>query len=71
MDRVAVFVDAGYLFAQGAIEMFGTRLKRGEMILDTPRTQSLTQLNKGEDISALFGWRRKGLGARGTFTSDC
>ena len=34
MDRVAVFVDAGYLFAQGAIELFGEKLKRGEMILD-------------------------------------
>lgn len=34
MDRVAVFVDAGYLFAQGSIEMFGKKLKRGEMILD-------------------------------------
>ena len=34
MQRVAVFVDAGYLFAQGAIEMFGEKLKRGEMILD-------------------------------------
>lgn len=34
MDRVAVFVDAGYLFAQGAIEMFGKKLKRSEMILD-------------------------------------
>ena len=33
MDRVAVFVDAGYLFAQGAIEMFGKKLKRGEMSL--------------------------------------
>ena len=34
MDRVAVFVDAGYLFAQGAIEMFGERLRRGEITLD-------------------------------------
>jgi uncharacterized LabA/DUF88 family protein len=34
MDRVAVFVDAGYLFAQGAIAMFGKKLKRVEMILD-------------------------------------
>ena len=34
MERVAVFVDAGYLFAQGAIAMFGEKLKRGEMILD-------------------------------------
>lgn len=34
MERVAVFVDAGYLFAQGAIEMFGKKLQRGEMVLD-------------------------------------
>ena len=34
MERVAVFVDAGYLFAQSAIEMFGKKLQRGEMVLD-------------------------------------
>ncbi|MDE0166785.1 MAG: NYN domain-containing protein [Bryobacterales bacterium] len=34
MDRVAVFVDAGYLFAQGSHELFGEKLKRGEMNLD-------------------------------------
>ena len=34
MDRVAVFVDAGYLFAQGSRELFGEKLKRGEMNLD-------------------------------------
>ena len=34
MDRVAVFVDAGYLFAQGSIELCGQKLKRGELSLD-------------------------------------
>lgn len=34
MDRVAVFVDAGYLFAQGALELFGEKLKRSDMVLD-------------------------------------
>ena len=34
MDRVAVFVDAGYLFAQGSIELCGTKLPRGEITLD-------------------------------------
>ena len=34
MDRVAVFVDAGYLFAQGSVELHGERLTRGESVLD-------------------------------------
>ena len=34
MERVAVFVDAGYLFAQGAIAMFEEKLKRGDIIID-------------------------------------
>ena len=34
MDRVAVFVDAGYLFAQGSKELCGTRLARGNIVLD-------------------------------------
>ena len=34
MDRVAVFVDAGYLFAQGSVELCGKKLTRGEIILD-------------------------------------
>ena len=28
MDRVAIFVDAGYLFAQGSIELCGALLTR-------------------------------------------
>jgi len=31
MDRVAVFVDAGYLFAQGSTALAGRKLQRGEM----------------------------------------
>ena len=34
MDRVAVFVDAGYLFAQGSKELCGTRLTRANIRLD-------------------------------------
>lgn len=34
MDRAAVFVDAGYLFAQGSILIAGTKLKRSETVLD-------------------------------------
>ena len=34
MDRVAVFVDAGYLFAQGSQELCGAKLVRGEIALD-------------------------------------
>ena len=34
MDRVAAFVDAGYLFAQGSILLAGRRLTRGELQLD-------------------------------------
>ena len=34
MDRIAVFVDAGYLFAQGSKELCGTKLARGSIGLD-------------------------------------
>jgi len=34
VDRVAVFVDAGYLFAQGSVELHGEKLTRGELVLD-------------------------------------
>ena len=34
MDRVAVFVDAGYLFAQGSVLVTGEKLHRGELHLD-------------------------------------
>jgi len=33
MDRVAVFVDAGYVFAQGSILLAGRKLARSEIVL--------------------------------------
>lgn len=34
MDRVAVFIDAGYLFAQGSCVLTGKKTQRGELKLD-------------------------------------
>jgi len=34
VDRAAIFVDAGYLFAQGSILVAGKKLRRGETSLD-------------------------------------
>lgn len=34
MDRAAVFVDAGYLFAQGSISLAGEKLPRGRLVLN-------------------------------------
>jgi hypothetical protein len=34
MNRVAVFVDAGYVFAQGSVLLAGKKLPRGEIVLD-------------------------------------
>lgn len=34
MDRVAVFVDAGYLFAQGTQELLGEKVRRKDVKLD-------------------------------------
>ena len=37
MDRVAVFVDAGYLFAQGSTALAGQKLPRGGVLFDHRR----------------------------------
>lgn len=36
MDRCAVFVDAGYLFAQGSVALTGSKKLRSELLLDAP-----------------------------------
>lgn len=36
MDRCAVFVDAGYLFAQGSVAVAGSKKPRSELLLDAP-----------------------------------
>jgi uncharacterized LabA/DUF88 family protein len=41
MDRVAVFVDAGYLFAAGSQLLFGETLSRTELQLDHPAVLEL------------------------------
>lgn len=52
MDRVAMFVDAGYLFAQGSKELCGERLPRGSIGLDhTVLSTTLTKF--AEQISGL------------------
>jgi uncharacterized LabA/DUF88 family protein len=37
MDRTAVFVDAGYLFAQGSLSVMGEKLHRSELHLETDK----------------------------------
>ena len=41
MDRTAVFVDAGYLFAQGSVLLTGEKLPRGELQLDHDKVLDL------------------------------
>ncbi len=48
MDRVAVFVDAGYLFAQGSKTLSGHKLPRGYLVLDIgSATQALREFAEG------------------------
>lgn len=44
MDRIAIFVDAGYLFAQGSVALTGNQKPRTSMVLDAPSViQTLKQ----------------------------
>jgi uncharacterized LabA/DUF88 family protein len=52
MDRVAVFVDAGYLFAQGAGLRFGEKLPRGKLDLDY-RVATTSLQRFAESVSGL------------------
>lgn len=52
MDRVAVFVDAGYLFAQGAIALCGEKLTRGNVTLDYESVKAALR-TFAEQISSL------------------
>lgn len=40
MGRVAVFVDAGYLFAVGTKELFGRQLKREDELLTVLQSET-------------------------------
>ncbi len=47
MDRVAVFVDAGYFFAQGSVAKFGRAVPRAELRLRAPETiEALKQFSE-------------------------
>lgn len=37
MDRTAIFVDAGYLFAQGSAAIAGRKIARSNLVLDAPK----------------------------------
>ena len=52
MDRVAAFVDAGYVFAAGSEALFGKTKRRSELILDCC-TAIKKVAEKAEDISGL------------------
>lgn len=52
MDRVAAFVDAGYLFAQGSVALAGRKLPRGRLLLDH---------EKAIDALAAFATRVSGV----------
>ena len=63
MDRVAVFIDAGYLFAQGSQELWGATLRKLDFskVLAHPdhdeRLRQVAEYNAGEvpfaDVPAL------------------
>ena len=54
MERVAVFVDAGYLFAQGFVELCGMKLKRrGEIRLTDHKAVAVKLKAFAEDVSKL------------------
>jgi uncharacterized LabA/DUF88 family protein len=52
MDRVAVFVDAGYLYAGGSTAISGASKKRSELILDVPASVQYL-IKQAEQISGL------------------
>ena len=55
MDRVAVFVDAGYLFAEGSRALSGRRLARSAVVLDPASAVSaLTRLAREQSGLSLL-----------------
>lgn len=56
MDRVAVFVDAGYLFAQGSTALSGSKIARNLLVLDAQKAiESLKKVSgsKARDCKLL------------------
>lgn len=58
MDRIAVFVDAGYVFASASELLFGERLRRGELRLDnaafTSHLKTLAESISGRPLLRIY-----------------
>ncbi len=58
MGRVAVFVDAGYFFAQGSKEVFGKKLSRSRLRLDsltlTAKLKKFAEDNTGLELLRIY-----------------
>ena len=54
MDRVAVFADAGYLFAQGSAALCGAKLTRGKVTLDHGAVAAVPALAEAANDLALL-----------------
>lgn len=68
MDRVAVFVDAGYLYAGGSTALAGSKRPRSDLILDIPAIMELLEkiaLDKSEGRPLLRIYWYDGLMASG------
>jgi uncharacterized LabA/DUF88 family protein len=50
LGRVAIFVDAGYLYAQGSAAVYGAKRPRVDLILDAPA--AISELKKVSELKA-------------------
>lgn len=69
MKRVAVFVDAGYVFAAGAMAIHGTNLKREMLKIDAERIVAMlldfaASMSPGSDLLRLYWYDCSPDGAR-------
>lgn len=67
MSRIAVFIDAGYLFAQGSILLSGARkLPRGEILLDHAAVatffEELAERISGEKLLRIYWYDGTAIG---------
>lgn len=73
MQRVAIFVDAAYLFTQGGASLAGSRQERSDLLLDVPNVVSelkLVAASRAPTCSLLRIYWYDGAGAGGHHTSD-
>lgn len=68
MDRVAIFVDAGYLFAQGSAALAGSKVPRSQLVLDenavlAELTQTAELKSNGLPLLRIYWY--DGMGVKG------